>query len=155
MNRRMLFRLGICILPFVGCTHVDYPEGAARGIRTTADVGVGHAQTLNAVLILDESLQVWEDQGKERGGKIAVEATNARRTPTNTVEAWAIFRNRTDFPLQLEARVSFFDETQAPLEGPSAWQRVFLPPNGSAEYRESSVDSTRVAHYRIEVREGR
>lgn len=154
MNRRVLAWMAVFFLPLVGCVHRDYPEGAARGIRTTADVGVGHAQTLNTVVILDESLQIWKDQGKERGGKIAVEATNARRTPTNTVEAWAIFRNRTDFPLQLEARVSFFDEAQAPLEGPSAWQRVFLPPNGSADYRESSVDSTRVTFYRIEVREG-
>jgi len=147
----------------VGCEErTAIYEGPAPAIRTTADSGIGHAQTLNTVVFLDDSLQIklFKDEfGQEYPewpwrSSIAVEATDSRRTPTDTLEVWAIFRNRSDRPVQLEARAAFYDATQAPLGEPSSWQRIHLPPNGTHHYTERSLDID-VGYYRIEVREGR
>jgi len=85
--------------------------------------------------------------------KIAVEQTNARRTATNTLEVWALLRNRTDYPLQIEARVQFFNANKEPIEGPTAWKRIYLPPNGIQKYFEYST-RTDVNYYYIEIKEG-
>jgi len=110
---------------------------------------------MNTVNILDKSLQHWAGEPEEKGGKIAVESTNARRNPTGTLEVWAVIRNRTDGQLQIEGRTQFFDRQQAPVEGPTAWQRVILPPNGVATYKEFSTMVDEPAYYYIEIREGR
>lgn len=87
--------------------------------------------------------------------KIWVESTNARRTPTGTVEVWARLVNCTDFPLQIEGRTHFLDEARAPAEEASAWSRVFLPPRTHGVYREASTGVGAVRFYYVEVREGR
>jgi len=86
--------------------------------------------------------------------KIMIQDTKARRSPAGTVEVWARFVNCTDFPLQLEARTHFLDEAQAPAEGVSGWNRVFLPPRAYGVYQESSTNVTKVRYYYVEVREG-
>ena len=134
---------------------VDVREGPAPGVRVRSNLAPDATLRMDSVVILDKSLQDWQGSQSRKRGKIAVERTGARRTETGTVEAWAILRNRTDHPLQIEGRVQFFDESQAPLEGPSAWQRVQLPPNSVETYRGNSTNVDRVKHYYIEIREGR
>jgi len=143
--------LAVC----VGCTRTIVREGAAPGLRVRGERAPYAQVRMNTVNILDDSLQDWQGDEKDRRGKIAVESTNSRRTETGTVEVWAILRNRTDHPLQLEGRVQFFDQTQAPVEGPTAWQRIYLPPNAVATYTEISTRVMDVGNYYIEIREGR
>jgi hypothetical protein len=100
---------------------------------------------LNSIAITDVAIT----------NKVWVEATNARRTPTGTVEVWARFVNCTDFPLQIEGRTHFLDESRGPVEPVSAWQRVMLPPRTFAVYQESSTNVSAVRFYYVEVREGR
>lgn len=157
-----------------GCTTtiVDVPEGASRGIRVAEDVAPSATIPMDSVVIVDKGLQYTSSRTVNRqpawlsifaGGapvnltlsKIAVERTNARRSPTGTVEAWATFRNRTDFPLALECRTHFFDRDQAPVEAPSAWKRIFLPAQSIANYNEFSTNIMDVGHYYVEVREAR
>jgi hypothetical protein len=99
----------------------------------------------NTVTILDDSL----------AGKVAVENQGSRRTPTNTLEVFAVIRNRTDFTLQAEGRMSLYDINGAPLDGPSAWQRLYLPPNSIVHYKEISTVTQDIGFYNIEIREGR
>ena len=131
----------LCLMS--GCYEVK--EGSYAPVRIRDQNLPGAQIRWNNVSLLDPSIK----------NKILVEATNTRRTPTGTLEAWATFRNRTNFPLQLEARSSFYDANQAPIEGPTAWQRIYLPPNATAHY--SNVFSTKIdiGFYTIEVREGR
>lgn len=168
----ILLSAGAVLLIFSGCgvttTHTSTAttqivEGPSPGVRVENSPG-GIAQVrMNSVAILDDSLQRWyvyENSVtgvKEHGkiGKIAVESTNTRRTPTNTIEAWALFRNRTDYDLQIQCRVQFFDYMKAPLEDPSAWKRIYLPANSVASYKESSIGVHDIGYYYIEVREGR
>lgn len=123
-------------------------EGPQPGVRVDDARAPNAGLRLDTVAILDKSLQ------NATGGKLAVESTGARRSPTNTVEAYAVIRNRTDFPLQIEGRVQFFDAVGVPIEGPTMWQRVMLDPQGISAYKELST-RTDVGHYYIEIREGR
>lgn len=141
-------------------------EGAAPGIRVE-DSRQPYAQIrYNSVGILDKSLQDWSyprkkflfwevEENRRNVGKIAVESTNSRRTPTGTLEAWAVIRNRTNYSLQIEGRTTFFDRDKVPCEEPTAWQRVFLQPNSVATYKDSSTKIHEVNYYYIEIREGR
>src|SRR5437773_4623160 len=87
--------------------------------------------------------------------KVMVQSTNARRTPTGTVEVWARLVNCTDYPLQVEGRTHFLDDGRSPIEDASAWNRVFLPARSFAVYTEHSTNTARVKYYFVELREGR
>lgn len=161
----LLFCSGFILL---GCQEelAKKREGAAPGIRVD-DPRQPYAKIrYNSVGILDKSLQdwsyrpkkflFWEVEESERNiGKIAVESTNSRRTQTGTLEVWTVIRNRTNHPLQIEGRTTFFDRDKVPCEEPSAWQRVFLQPNSVATYKDSSTKVHEVNYYYIEIREGR
>jgi len=91
---------------------------------------------------------------KGLAGRIAVEQTGARRSATNTLEIHVTLRNRTDYPQKIEVRSQFYGDGRVALEGPGAWESVFLAPNGIQTYRTSSTRTDPVAYY-IEVREMR
>jgi hypothetical protein len=132
-----------------GCTH---HEGAMVGQRIDSERQPNATIHLNQVVILDRSLQDTH-QGR-RAGKIAVERHGAARMDSGALQTYATFRNRTDYPQQLECRVQFFGSQEEPVEGPSAWQRIVIPPLGVGTYRENSM-ANNVAYYYVEVREGR
>jgi hypothetical protein len=148
-----------------GCTNVNVHEGAAPGVRVP-EVGIRY----NSVGIIDKSLQDWtgpvfdppessmfngDRKEHDKKSKIAVESTDSKRTATGTLEAWAVLRNRTDYPLQIEGRTTFFDASKSPAENPTAWQRVMLPPQAVGTYRDYSTKTDEVNYYYIEIREGR
>lgn len=154
------------VLAFVftlsGCTTHDIKEGPAPGVRVE---GAEFARLrMNSVAILDRDLQNWYVYempiGKKlvehgKAGKIAVERTDSRRTATGTLETYALLRNRTNHDLQIEGRVQFFDQSEAPVEGPTTWQRLMLPANSVATYKEFSTLVDGINYYYIEIREGR
>lgn len=162
-------RVGAALLLLTGCTSTYVPEGPAPGVRVRDPRAPQAGIQLDRVVVLDRALQdwdapryepvfleqLWPPQHAQQHARLAVEQTNARRTATGTLEVWAVLRNRTDQPIQLEGRTTFFDAQQVPCEDPSAWQRVFLPPQGVATYRERSTQIEGVHHYYIELREGR
>ncbi len=154
--RRGLLVTGMLVLGGVlyGCAK-EVGEGPGPGVRVRDDAAPYARIRYNTVVILDKSLEDWRPPDSRKKGKIAVEETSARRTETGTVEAWAVLRNRTDHPLQLEGRAHFFDKDKAPVEGPTAWQRVFLPAQGVGTYKEKSTKVMEVGYYYIEIREGR
>ena len=104
---------------------------------------------MNSVAIIDTSLQSLQ------GDVISVETTTSRRTPTGTVEAIAVLRNRTDSPIQVEGRIQFFDDQKIPVESPTAWQRIFLNPNSVETFRGYSSKVEGIHDFYIELREGR
>ncbi len=130
----------------LGCSETKYNvnEGTYDPARIRDQNLPGTQIRWNNVSVIDAAIR----------NKVFVESTNSRRTPTGTLEVWAVFRNRTEHPLQLEARSSFYDSSQAPVDGPTAWQRMYLPPNGSLHYKDASI-MTDIGYYHIEVKEGR
>jgi hypothetical protein len=84
--------------------------------------------------------------------KVMAQDLFARRTPAGSVEVIARLVNCTDFPLQVQGRVSFMDEMQFPTENPSAWQTVFLEPRTFGVYKEVSIGGAEVANYMIEIK---
>jgi hypothetical protein len=85
--------------------------------------------------------------------KVYVRTVNARRTPTGTVQVYTQIVNCTDFPLNAEARVQFYDAGQAPSEPVSAWKRFALPARTSNTYSENSIGTQSAAFYMVELRE--
>jgi hypothetical protein len=156
-----LFFVIFCLLN-ISC--VEVTEGPAPAVKVSDSKAPYTTIRYDNVVFIDRSLQKWpvekgrifswpvDQEGKK--GKIAVESQGSRRTQTNTLEVWATLRNRTNYPLQLEGRVQFFDSSKVPIEGPTAWQRIFLPPNSIEAYKEKST-RVDIAHYYIEIREGR
>ena len=157
----------VVVLALTGCT-IDAPEGAPVGVRVQDSRALQAGIQYNTVVITDKSLQSWDGKvydppflnyiwpnEKHKRSKIAVESTNSRRTPTGTLEIWAVLRNRTDHPLQVEGRAQFFDADKVPSDGPTAWQRVYLPPQSVATYKEFSTKIHEVSYYYVELREGR
>ncbi len=148
--KKFMLCYAIPLLSLTGCVQENYiKEGPAPGISIHNANAPYATLRLNSVAILDRSLQ------SERSGKLAIESTTSRRTPTDTLEAIAVIRNRTNNQQVIEARVQFFDAAGVPLEGPTAWKRIFLDPNGISAYREFSVRTGDVANYYIEIREAR
>ena len=140
---------GLCALAMLAACQTPYQEGAQMGVRVQDQNAPNARIQYDQVVILDKQLQ------NSKAGKIAVEQQGARRTATGTLKVVVMVRNRTDYPQVLEARTSYFDSGFAPTEKPSAWTRVFLEPNGSAAYEESSMGAQNVAHYLVEVKESR
>jgi hypothetical protein len=135
-------------------TRIDHPSQPHAGIR------------YNGVAIIDKSLQDWShpknkfilwdtDESNKNYGLISVDSTNSRRTETGTLEAWAVLQNRTNSPLQIEGRITFFDKDKVSCEAPTAWQKVFLQPNSLEKYGDFSTKTQEVSYYYIEIREGR
>jgi hypothetical protein len=130
-----------CLL--AGC---QFQEGAMPGQRVDDRMAPNARIHYDQVVILDRYLQ------SDQQGRIAVESQGARRNPTGTVRVIAQLRNRTEGELKVQARVSFFDAGYAPIDQPSAWQLVVMPPNGIGKYEENSLDAEQVAHYLVEIK---
>lgn len=141
--------LASTLLALTACSSVDRNEGAQPGVRISDERAPNAGVNLDTVVILDKALQ------DRRSGKLAIERSGARRTETGTLEAYAVIRNRTDHPLQIEGRTQFLDDLGVPVEGPSQWKRLYLDPQSVNGYRELSTSVQGVAHYYIEIREGR
>lgn len=126
---------------------------SSQGIRyDSRDAGL--ERKLDTVLILDSSLQYKDRTDKQWKSVIAVEATGSRRSPNDTLEAWAVLGNQINETLQLEVRTSFFDELSSPIGAPSSWTRLFMSENATENYSETSLDFE-AYYYLIEVREAR
>lgn len=155
--------LSMSLFVFSGCLVSKTQEGATTGERVTHKSGEAVGMVMNSVAVLDKSLQKWKIYEETLDGsihhasvgKVAVESNGAKRTETGTLKVWAVLRNRTDYNLQVQARVQFFDEYKVPVEGPSAWQRIILPANSVSAYKENSLGMNELKYYYIEVREGR
>ncbi len=76
------------------------------------------------------------------------------RTATGTSQVWVELRNHTDHNYMVEARTSFYTESGMPVDAKPVWQRVSVPANTRAVYREKSVSHHRL-QYRVEVRQAR
>ncbi len=149
-----LLLLAVFGLVLGGCTTKIRNEGATPGIHVRADDAPNARIHMNSVNIIDPGLQyVVEDEGRYYG-KIAVEKHGTRRSATNTLEVFVLLRNRTSHNLMIEGRIQFYDENEFPIEGPTTWQRVSIPQNGVAVYKEFST-SFKIGFYYVEIREAR
>lgn len=81
---------------------------------------------------------------------VGVQQTGAKRTATNTLEVYAVFRNRTERDVSIQVRTQYFGTGSEPYEGPFEWQSVFLPPNSIQTYRTYSR-GTEASYYYIEA----
>ena len=147
----------VCAAAFAGLTGCQEPsrEGAMVAQKIDSQMAPNATIHLNQVVILDRELQDVPGTLSKRAGKITVERQGGVRLPTGAMEVYVTIRNRTDFEQQLELRTQFFGSQQEPVEGPSSWQRISLPPLGISTYKSQSLAFNNIEYYYIEVREGR
>jgi hypothetical protein len=156
LPRSFLFLVSAAALAAVtltGCQSTTY-EGAMVAQKIDSPFAPNATIHLNQVVILDRELQ--DIPGSmNKAGKITLERHGGVKQPTGAMEVYATFRNRTNYPLQLECRTQFFGAQQEPVEGASAWQRISLPPLGVETFRGLSLGLNNIAAYYVEVREAR
>jgi hypothetical protein len=127
------------LLPVAGCVRYNVREGSRPA---TEVVTPGTQARLDNVAMLTEGLE----------RRVAVQRSDARRTPTNTLEVWCTLRNRTNHPQKVELRTQFFSCERTPLEGPGAWTPIYLEPDAIETYRTFST-GVNADHYYIELME--
>lgn len=155
MNSLVKLLWPVCIVVILGgCQSAPTKYSDHHPIQRTSD------NELNSIIFVDHNLNR-TDITKTLLGKKAIttlkintDRSGIRTTSTGTIEVWAVLRNRTDHDLQVEGKTMFFDESQAPLNDESTWRRVYIPANGTAVYRESSLND-RAEYFVVELREGR
>ncbi len=119
-------------------------QGPDRGPALVPLVpGSAEVMPLNAVNLTDASIT----------NKILVQQTTARREQGGDVSVQARLINCTDFPLQLEARTHFLDQSGMDAEPVTAWTRLYSEPHGLTSYATRSTAGSRVNSYLVEVRE--
>lgn len=113
----------------------------------------GLRDQMGKVVFIDHELNRKHiDKKRSRTVRVTAEQYGSRSSATGTKEVFSTFKNRTDFDMVIEARTSFFGSGYFPLDDVSAWKQVYIPANGVATYRDSSISFDAV-HYMIEVRQ--
>lgn len=119
-------------------------QGPYRGPALVPLVpGSAEVMPLNSVNLMDKSIT----------NKILVQQTTARREEDGEVSVQTRLINCTDFPLQLEARTHFLDQTGMDAESVTAWTRLYSEPHGLTSYATRSTAGSVVNSYLVEVRE--
>lgn len=130
------------------------------GYRGSHPVQRTQTNELNTIVFIDHQLNRTDITNTFMGQdivdtvKITLDRSGVSNTATGQLEVWTILRNRTDYDLQVEGKALFFDSNKAPLMDESMWRRVYVPANGTAVYRETSINN-RAEYFLVELREGR
>jgi uncharacterized protein YcfL len=126
----------------IACGPKPPPPAADPGGPLQANRIKGQAASMDSVVYLSPAL----------ANAIGVTSTGGRRGETGNLECVARLVNRSDSPLVIQARASFYDVQSLPLDDTTLFQRVNLPPRGEGTVKLQSTN-TNAAHYVIEVGE--
>lgn len=75
-------------------------------------------------------------------------------TPMNKGKAQMVMYNEDKEPYKVECRTYFLGEGGAIIDGPTTWQLIFIPAEGTGMYEVLSTrDAEEIADFYIEVRE--
>ncbi len=149
-----LYCLALLALTVIACQTTTNGYSGHNPVQRT------QTNELNTIVFIDHNLNrtvlVSTPMGKKAKStvKVTIDRSGFRTTETGTTEVWSVLRNRTDYDLQVEGKTLFFDKGQAPLDDESVWRRVYIPANGTAVYREMSLND-RAEYFLVELREGR
>jgi len=113
------------------------------------------AVEFNTVVYTDYDLNRRVSRGLMGPGEVIRITTHDQgvaRTETGNSEVWVVLRNHTDHNYVVEARTQFFAQSGMPTDASPVWQRVMVPANSLATYREKSI-SNEPLQYRVEVRQ--
>jgi len=133
MRLQVFILMGMTLVLLASCSP---REGAYEAQRHR-----GYQVPMNNAGILSETLSE----------VIAVEATNSRRTASNTLEVWAEVRNRETSRRSIAVRARFYDKNRAPIET-TRWSPMFVAPLSVTTYKTAATDLDAVYYY-VEIRE--
>ncbi len=134
---RMVFISLIAFVLCAGCQTQIY-EGAGPGVHVDDSRAPQAGIRYNTVVIVDKSLENWD-------GKLYDPEWSSIFDPFGPK----------DKTKRAKIAVEKTNSRRAPSEGPTAWQRVHLPPQSVATYKEFSTKIQDINYYYVEIREGR
>lgn len=86
--------------------------------------------------------------------KMVTERVNLIVTPNNKGKAQMVMLNEDKRPYKVECRTNFLGEGGSIIDGPTMWQMVYVPAEGTGVYEVISMrDAEEIADFYIEVRE--
>lgn len=139
----------LAILSGIGGCETQGPSAAQTFVSSMAPNDVTQ---YDGVFVNDKSLQSYN--GIYTTGVLSISPLGGHHTETGALKVWATIRNRTDSPIEIMCRTSFYSHDLAPEEEPSAWKRIFISSNGVQSYEEVSTGISDVSHFRIEIQSG-
>lgn len=111
--------------------------------------------TLNSVRVIDNTMGQYRKAHIFARRKVDtlldVEGTFVAEGPTGFKKVITQIRNKTDEPLPLEVRCSWYDVNGVPTDTGSSWTRLFAQPRSMVTFEQSST-RLNSAQYYIEVR---
>jgi len=125
-------------LLLAGCATNDQPAEGAAAPEAMAPPMV--PQQLNTVAMLDPGLS----------NKLEVTVADAHRTDAGTYRVHAVFKNRTSREIDIQVRTQFFDEMRHPLQPPTRWEVLHVPPRAIETVTQSSSTQA-AANFYVEV----
>lgn len=115
---------------------------------------------MNSIVFVDHSLNQVTTKSKlgmdyfTQDLRVSVQNSGIRPSPTGSAEVWVMLKNHTSYAVQIEGRTQFFDQSKAPSEEMSAWQRVYVPAHSTVVYKELAINRGS-SYYQVEFREGK
>lgn len=128
------------------CATPEAPEG---GVRIDQQNNVRPA--LNSVRVIDGSLARYIGRDYKVDSALDVEGTYVTQGPTGLPKLTVQIRNKTNHPIPLEVRASWFDASGAPTDAAASWTRLFAQPQAMVTFETSSIKSSSAQYY-VEVR---
>lgn len=111
--------------------------------------------TLNSVRVIDNTLAQYRKatifSRRKIDSLLDAEGAYLSDTPTGFKKITVQIRNKTDEPLPLEVRNSWFDVNGVPTDTGSSWTRLFLQPRSLVTYEQISIRMNSAQYY-VEVR---
>ena len=150
----MISRIILPIAAIVGMSACATPVGTPPPAHQQMAYSTARPQ-LNSVNIIDDALQKTTERpngSTHVSTKLAMEGQGSNLTAAGSREVWVTLRNLTDYPHNVEVRVTWYDGVQRPVDGPSAWERICIPANGAETFLSPSVNGASESYY-VEVRE--
>jgi uncharacterized protein YcfL len=132
------------------CAKEKQPEGGVQ-----IDIQNNVRPTLNSVRVIDNTLAQYRKatifSRRKIDSLLDAEGAYVSETVTGFKKITVQIRNKTDEPLPLEARASWYDVNGVPTDTGSAWTRLFLQPRSLVTYEQVST-RLNSAQYYVEVR---
>src|SRR5690606_14997060 len=154
MKRTLFIIAAGLTLTLAGCGSTQNGYSGAHPVQRTT------TNELNTIVFIDHNLnrtditKTFMGEKVRDTAKVTLDRSGMSNPATGRLEVWTMIRNRTDYDLQIEGKALFFDANQVPLMDESMWRRVYVPANGTAIYKETSLND-RAEYFLVELREGR
>lgn len=145
-TRTLLAAAGLAIAVGLAGCETPAPEGGVR-----IDQQNNERPALNSVRVIDDSLAAYVGRKNKVDSALDVEGAYVSRTQTGFSKITVQIRNKTQTPIPLEARVSWYDVNGVPVDSATSWTKLFAQPQSMVTFEQISIKQSSAQYY-VEIR---